>query len=270
MRPSWGTHRLLMLMSHGETLLFGHLFRKPTHTDQYLNFTSHHPVHQKLGVVRTLLERCYDLVTDEDDQKAEFHHVTSALKVCGYPSWASSRVLEQLKNKEVQESMKKKRKDTGKEKSKGMIVIPYVAGLSEKIARIMKKRNINTAMKPLQTIRSLVVHPKDKTEAKEGVYIIECNSCEQVYIGETKRALAIRVKEHRDDVEKISRDTHFTRGQRQSTSELRNKSAITDHVVKENHVINWDSARIVSKESDEFARGIKEAITICHHPNSRD
>ena len=39
------------------------VYRKKTHT--YLDFSSHHPLHQKLGVIRTLLDRCHSLVTED-------------------------------------------------------------------------------------------------------------------------------------------------------------------------------------------------------------
>ena len=40
------------------------------------------------------------------------------------------------------------------------------------------------------------------------------------------------------------------------------KSAITDHAVDLNHVIDWEEARIVGRESDRFKRWVKEAIEI--------
>jgi len=43
------------------------VYRKKSHTDQYLNFISHHPLNHKLAVVRMLLERCYSIVMEEDD-----------------------------------------------------------------------------------------------------------------------------------------------------------------------------------------------------------
>jgi len=46
------------------------------------------------------------------------------------------------------------------EASRGMVVLPYVKGLSEATSRIMKKY-ISTAMKPLNIIRRVLVRPKD-------------------------------------------------------------------------------------------------------------
>jgi len=47
------------------------------------------------------------------------------------------------------------------------VVIPYVKGLSEACARIYRKYGAKTAMRPFQTIRNYVVHPKDKLEKEE-------------------------------------------------------------------------------------------------------
>jgi len=60
------------------------VYRKKAHTEQYLNFSSHHPLNHKLAVIRTLLERCYGIVTEEDDRKKEEEHVAKAPSKCGY------------------------------------------------------------------------------------------------------------------------------------------------------------------------------------------
>ena len=46
-----------------------------------------------------------------------------------------------------------------------------------------------------------------------------------------------------------------------------NKSAITDHVVKENHVINWSGAKILEREGHRKTRQVKESIWIRKEPN---
>jgi len=45
-----------------------HMHRKPNYTDQYLNFSSHHPIEHKMSVVRILLERSQSLVSDNHDR----------------------------------------------------------------------------------------------------------------------------------------------------------------------------------------------------------
>ena len=240
------------------------VYRKKTHTNQYLAFDSHHPLHQKMGVIRTLMNRCEEIVTEEEDKEEERGIIMKALEDCGYPRWTVKKVKDDMKKKVQKKGNNKQENDV---KSKGMVVLPYVSGLSEKLARIFKKRGIVTAMKPQSTLKSLLVHPKDKTDPKEGVYTIDCKGCDKKYVGETKRKLKVRVKEHKTETEKISKSVVYTRDRkRQSQSEMWG-SALTDHSVKENHVINWESARMIEKERDDLARGIKEAIYIRKLPN---
>ena len=47
------------------------IYRKVTHTDQCLQWTSNHPVHQKLGIVRTLMHHAETLIKDEGKIKIE-------------------------------------------------------------------------------------------------------------------------------------------------------------------------------------------------------
>ena len=54
----------------------------------------------------------------------------------------------------------------------------------------------------------------------------------------------------------------FTRSQRSSTSAEYNISALTDHALQENHVINWVNAWMIDNEPDILTRRTKEAIHI--------
>ena len=54
----------------------------------------------------------------------------------------------------------------------------------------------------------------------------------------------------------------FTRSERKASEQEQTKSAISDHVARVNHVINWDDAKILGKEHDKKAREIREAIEI--------
>ena len=64
------------------------IYRKPTHTDQYLHFDSHHPVAHKLSVIRTLVHRADIAVTNTQEREKEVKHICTALGRCGYRKWA--------------------------------------------------------------------------------------------------------------------------------------------------------------------------------------
>jgi len=43
------------------------------------------------------------------------------------------------------------------------------------------------------------------------------------------------------------------------------KSTITDHAVEENHVIDWDKAKVVDREAQRQTRWIREALGSGRH-----
>lgn len=76
------------------------VFRNATHTDQYLNFDSNHPLEFKRGAVRTLVNRAESIVSDSEDRNKERQHVKKALKINGYPDWTINSVETKLQHRE--------------------------------------------------------------------------------------------------------------------------------------------------------------------------
>jgi len=161
------------------------IYRKPTDTDQYLNFNSHHPIEHKLSVVRTSLERSNSIVTDSEDKEKEDTHVEEILRTCRYPEWSTRKVKRQNDLKMVQ---KKKAKQQHPSIKCSLVMIPYVEHISEVVARTMMKYDVHVAMRPWKTLKGTLVHPKDKPEKEnitECVYKVPCANCDKIYIVET-------------------------------------------------------------------------------------
>ncbi len=63
------------------------VFRKKTHTDQYLNFNSNHPLEHKCRVAWTLLHHATMVVSDPAELQKEKDHIRNVLHLNGYPDW---------------------------------------------------------------------------------------------------------------------------------------------------------------------------------------
>ena len=61
------------------------VYRKKTHTDQYLYFSSNHPLAHKRSVINTLFTRASTLSSFSAEQSAEEKHVAGTLIRNGYP-----------------------------------------------------------------------------------------------------------------------------------------------------------------------------------------
>ena len=72
------------------------VYRKPTHTDLYLQWDSHHNIPSNYSVIGTSFHRANTICSSPQHLQKEEQHLTSALKRCKYPTWALNRV--KLKN----------------------------------------------------------------------------------------------------------------------------------------------------------------------------
>ena len=212
------------------------IYRKKTHTDQYLNFNSNHHVEHKRSVVRSLMNRAEQLITKEEDKVQEREHVKRVLKMNGYKQW-----MLKLPNKTPKQDSKSNNKITPRDSI--TIGLPYIKGISEHLQRIFKNHNIHVYHRPRNNIRSILVHPKDKTKTshKSGVvYEATCMNCNKIYIGETGRPLERRMEEHR----KLT------------------SSAIYEHTTSTGHIMDWKNVKVLASEQNETRRKVKEAIWI--------
>ena len=216
------------------------VYRKPTHTDQYLNWSSNHHLEHKRSVVRTLIQRAESIPSTDEFKREEMEHIKIALAANGYKPWM------------IKIPKKKEKKKNPSEKVPGNrlppIALPYIKGLSENLQRLFRTHDVSTYHKPFNTLKSILVKPKDSIEKEDQcglVYHIRCKDCSDTYIGETGRNMAIRFKEH--------------------TSRKGTNSAIKEHLEAKNHSCSLEDVRILEKEDDWYKRKVKEAILIQRH-----
>ena len=62
------------------------VYRKPTHTDRYLDFLSHHPSCQERSVVKTLLFRARNIPSTSKGKREEAQRAKAVLRENNYPS----------------------------------------------------------------------------------------------------------------------------------------------------------------------------------------
>ena len=137
------------------------VYRKPTYTDQYLQWDSHYHL---LPYRATTVCSKPELLQQEKD------HLRKALTKGKYPIWALDKVEKRL-NRSTSEVIDRANNQgttaaqpvTNEVKNKGHIVIPYTQGLCESIKQICGRYGIQTHFKGGRTIKSLLVSPRTKT-----------------------------------------------------------------------------------------------------------
>ena len=182
------------------------------------------------------MNRADVIVSNPEDREKEKQHIRGVLSDNGYTAWALTLQQPKAKTTTTPKQVYVNQFSTG---------IPFIQGVSDELSQVYRRHGLKTFHKPYNSVRSLLVKPKDPTKDHEKcglVYGLKC-SCGKSYIGETARTFGIRVKEH----QKL---------------EGTNTTAIGEHLKETGHTLNTDQNRILARDNGFWSRKYREAIEI--------
>jgi len=111
-------------------------------------------------------------------------------------------------------------------------IIPYLNTISESFIPVIKKYSYDIVFTIPYTLNTFIKCGKDSLDlmSHQGViYKISCYDCDASYVGQTKRQLRTRIKEHVSDINKKNGSP----------------SVISEHILNFNHDFKWDNIKII-------------------------
>ena len=157
----------------------------------------------KYSVVNTLNHRAKAVCSTQQLLDEEEYHLQKVLKENKYPNWALNRVKNKIKTSTKQDPKRREHTSNIRGQNKPYMILPYVRGLSESMKNICSKHGVQVHNRGGNTIKGLLMAPKDKDHItmKSGIiYRFKCQrlDCDDEYIGESSRTFGERFKEHRN------------------------------------------------------------------------
>ena len=223
------------------------VYRKPTHTDKYFAFDSHHPICHKNSVAKTLLRRTDCLPSSLDSKAEERKYVSNVLKANGY-----TKTFFFYCQKPVTTS----RNPDEREPATGFAVISCIQDVTEPIKRILHSHNLKVARKPFQTLVHIFAKPKDPVMKEQRTLFILFHAMAVITITSDRDHFGTRLKEHQKAVFCCKKEN----------------SAFSEHTCLTNHTIGWDNSKIITSNRRYHRRLCLKYwhINSAHAPFNRD
>ena len=126
------------------------MYRKPMHTDQYLQWDNHHHLSAKFNVIHTLSHRASTVCSNPELLQQEKDHLRKALTKCKYPKWALEKVEKRLNRstREVRDGVSNLAAQPVTSELKRRVTLLYPT--HKVFVKVSKRYVVDMAFKPLQ------------------------------------------------------------------------------------------------------------------------
>lgn len=222
------------------------VYRKSTNTDRFITNDSFVPKSTKMSAISSMVYRMCRLPLSIVNYIKELNEIKRIAKVNGYSEQSVMDLVEKHSK-----NIKKRSKSTffNQQKSdKTRTPFNFIPDVTNKLKPILKKVGIEMALSNNNNkLSNLLGNTKDKVEYNQqsGIYTITCSHCGHVYVGQTRRAVEKRYKEH-------MAHTKYYRTK---------KSAVAHHIWEKQHYdIDINNLRLVKQIRRQNQLDIWESI----------
>ena len=233
------------------------IYRKPTHSNQYIHYFSSQPDHVKRGSVFSLLLRAYRLC-DQIYRDEEVNFIFESFRKVGFPT----HILQEVHSKVKAQFYRKKpvlpesgTPDSPENKHKPTICLPHNNFIQQYAKPVFQANQFQLVNKADNTLKNSLVFNKpplsEDRSAVAGVYSVPCVDCSSHYYGETGRGLSVRLNEHKCAVNRKDTNNAFYKHQKE-TFEKQGKA----------HDIDWEGAKMLHSSHNWNHRLIIESSLI--------
>ena len=152
------------LVSRKDNTITIDVYRQATHTDRYLDFSSHHDKGHKISTAETLLHRAIKLPSTPQGKNTETNHVIDALRANNYPSFVISNILKRKFSKPPTHAMPSPEElvcmffkwFAPQENPNGFAVLPFINGVTQPLTRLLRRHDTRVVNKPLKTLQTRI------------------------------------------------------------------------------------------------------------------
>ncbi|KAJ8939515.1 hypothetical protein NQ318_022233 [Aromia moschata] len=231
----------VLVIRNCENKLEFDVYRKETANLRYIPNDSHHPFQHKMASFNFLIHRLLNFPLSKERFEHEKQLIKNIAKSNGY-----SRTLYNSTTF---------RRDTDNSK---FTSLPYKPKFTRGLDTIFKNININLVYNCKNKLQTLLGNPKYKIDnnEKSGIYEISCKYCDQKYIGQTKRSILTRFKEHM---------AHLKYGRTE-------KSCVAQHAFDNNHRIDINNLQLIRNVTNSRQLDAFESLEIikCNNSMNKD
>ena len=211
------------------------VYRKPTHTNLYIKYNSSTPISTRNSVINSLTRRAFTVCSPQHLDE-ELDTVYNICLSNGFPPHDTTTLMSSI--------LAKLRRPTPSlprppREFLHRVTLPYHPALSSRIKRVLNRYDVAVTFSSSSTLRNSLTRTKSSPppdSTPNVIYQIPCRDCPSFYIGQTKRPVLKRIKEHESSYHNNS--LYNTDGKMTSAPAI--------HARETGHIMDWNSTQILA------------------------